>query len=114
MKDSADKRMQDAKTVTSKEVMLADAETVLQEHKDHLHAGVKEMQALEKLIQALHSECDFVVKYHSMRKEAREGTLDSLRKSKALISGADLSLLGSAVAQNSSSHLHDHKGTGFE
>ena len=46
-----------------------------------------------KYIESLHAECDFLVKYFDVRKEARTGEIDSLVKAKAVLSGADYSFL---------------------
>ena len=47
----------------------------------------------EKYIMELHQECDFLLKYYSIRKEAREGEVESLNNAKAVLSGADYSFL---------------------
>jgi len=49
--------------------------------------------ATMKYIQSLHSECDWLMKYFDVRKEARAAEIDSLVKAKAVLSGADFSLL---------------------
>merc|ERR1740130_1800567 len=47
-------------------------------------------------ISALHGECDWLLQYFDARKEARAGEIDSLGKAKAVLSGADFSLLQTA------------------
>ena len=53
----------------------------------------------EKYISSLHGECDWLLKYHEVRKEARADEIDALGKAKAVLNGADYSLL-----QRSHSH----------
>jgi len=93
MRDSSDKRRTDTKTLAEKESMKGDLEVSLskkdQDHKD----TTKELMATEEYIGALHAECDWLLKYFDMRKEARAGEIDSLIKVKAVLSGADFSLL---------------------
>jgi len=45
----------------------------------------------EKAIANLHGECDWLLKYFDVRKEARTGEIDSLKKAKDVLNGADYS-----------------------
>jgi hypothetical protein len=49
--------------------------------------------ATEKYIGNLHGECDWLLKYFDVRKEARTGEIDALGKAKAVLNGADYSLV---------------------
>jgi chromosome segregation ATPase len=93
MKDSAEKRAQDSKTLTEKEATLADLEATLESHKEAKVSTAKELMAVEGYIASLHAECDWLLKYFDVRKEARVEEIDSLGKCKAVLSGADYSLL---------------------
>merc|ERR1719384_1206439 len=93
MKDSADKRTVDSKSLTEKGSAKADAEAALQAHTLARADGAKELMATEKYISSLHAECDWLLQYFDARKEARAGEVDSLKKAKAVLSGADYSLL---------------------
>jgi len=93
MADSAEKRTTDTKNLADKTAAKADLEADLVESEAELKAGQKELMATLKYIQSLHSECDWLVKYFDVRKEARTGEIDSLVKAKAVLSGADYSLL---------------------
>merc|ERR1711988_884646 len=93
MKDSAEKRAQDSKTLTDKEGALADLEAALGDHKANLESTKKELSATNDYISNLHLECDFLLKYYDMRKEARTNEIDALEKAKAVLSGADFSLV---------------------
>merc|ERR1711997_244332 len=93
MKDSADKRTVDSKSLTEKGSAKADEEAALQAHTLARADGAKELMATDKYISSLHAECDWLMQYFDARKEARAGEVDSLAKAKAVLSGADFSLL---------------------
>jgi chromosome segregation ATPase len=93
MKDSAEKRAEDSKSITDKQGALADLETGLGQQKEDLASTKKELGATVQYISTLHNECDFILKYYDMRKEARAGEIDSLEKAVAVLNGADYSLV---------------------
>merc|ERR1711972_607817 len=93
MGDSAAKRTADSKSLTEKGSAKADTEAQLQAHAEAKAAGGKELMATMKYIASVHSECDWLLQYFDVRKEARAGEVDSLKKAKAVLSGADFSLL---------------------
>merc|ERR1712107_607320 len=93
MKDSAEKRAEDSKTLTGKEGALADLQTGLGDQKAELGSTQNELSATNQYIHSLHLECDWLLKYFDMRKEARDNEIDSLGKAKAVLSGADYSLV---------------------
>merc|ERR1712060_727220 len=69
MKDSAAKRTTDSKALSAKGSAKADAQA------------------------SLHAECDWLLQYFDARKAARAGEVESLKKAKAVLSGADYSLI---------------------
>jgi len=93
MKDSSDKRAEDSKMLTDKEGALADLQSGLQQQNADLSSTQKELAATQQYIHTLHLECDWLIKYYDMRKEARAAEIDSLGKAKAVLSGADFSLV---------------------
>jgi len=93
MADSAEKRAADSKSITVKEGEKADTETALSEQTETHKSTSKELMATLEYIQSLHADCDWLLKYFDMRKEARAGEIDSLKKAKAVLSGADFSLV---------------------
>merc|ERR1711957_577624 len=93
MKDAADKRTTDSMSLSEKQGAKADTESALEDHKGAKAAGVNELMATEKYISSLHAECDWLLQYFDVRKEARAGEVDSLKKAKAVLSGADYSLV---------------------
>jgi len=92
MTDSKNKRLKDTKALGMMKAEKADLEGELQKHKDAKKASSKELSATVSYIRALHGECDFLMKYHDVRKEARTSEIDALQKTKAILSGADYSL----------------------
>jgi len=93
MKDSADKRAEDSKSLTDKQGALADLKSGLEEQTAGLESTKKELAATNQYIHSLHLECDWLIKYFDMRKEARAGEIDALGKAKAVLSGADFSFV---------------------
>merc|ERR1712190_231070 len=97
MKDSAAKRTTDAKALTAKGAAKADMEAELQAHKGSVADGKKELMATHKYIASLHAECDWLLQYFDARQAARTGEIESLKQAKAVLSGADYSLLQQQV-----------------
>merc|ERR1719229_1351820 len=93
MKESAEKRAEDSKMVADKEGAKADLEGDLQAHKGALKETKEDLAATMKYIHDLHMECDWLLKYFDVRKEMRASEVDALGKAKAVLSGADFSLL---------------------
>jgi len=93
MADSAAKRAEDSKTLTDKEGALAQLHEMLDTQNSDQTSNTKTLQATLQYIDSLHAECDWLVKYFDMRKEARTNEIDALEKAKAVLSGADFSLV---------------------
>merc|ERR1719410_1926986 len=93
MKGSAAKRAADAKSITDKAAEKASFEESLQaEQESKADSSHKHMNTM-KLIASLHSECDFLVQYHDVRKQARADEVESLKNAKAVLRGSDYSFL---------------------
>ena len=93
MADSAEKRAADSKSLSDKEALKGDTADELVKMKDEHKSTVKELMATEEYISQLHAECDWLIQYFDVRKEARTGEIDALTKAKAVLSGADFSLV---------------------
>jgi len=93
IQDSADKRALDAKSVEEKEGTKADAEAKLLKDTEEKAATMKEAMATHEYLAEVHSDCDWLLTNFATRKEARAGEVDALTKAKAVLSGADYSLL---------------------
>merc|ERR1719410_2327056 len=102
MKESAEKRVTDSKSLSDKQGAKADTEKSLSDLSTEKKDTTGELFATLKYIQSLHTECDWLMKYFDMRKTARTGEIDSLVKAKAVLSGADYSFL----QMNSRGFLH--------
>merc|ERR1719182_895367 len=93
MADASEKRAQDSKAITYKESAKAETESELQANKDSKKSKMIEAMETAKYIGGLHQECDWLLKYYEARKSARTGEIDALGKAKAVLSGADYSLI---------------------
>merc|ERR1719324_2239489 len=95
VEDSAAKRAADSKSLAEKQGAKADAEAALvQANEDH-KSKTAEAMANAEYIHNLHQECDWLLSNFDVRKEARAGEVESLKNAKAVLSGADYSLLES-------------------
>merc|ERR1719352_1453523 len=79
-----------------KESAKADLEGTLVASKEEKAAKTKEAMATAQYLSEVHGDCDWLLSNFQVRKEARAGEIDSLKKAKAVLSGADYSLLQSA------------------
>jgi len=93
MTDAAEKRTADSKLLNEKESIKADTEADLEAKTSDKAAASAELMSTMKYISSLHLECDWLLKYFDVRKEARANEIDALGKAKAVLSGADYSLL---------------------
>lgn len=93
MSDSAAKRAQDSKSLTDKASAKAAEEEELQAETDTKAGTSKELAMTLQYIGELHGECDWLVKYYDVRKSARAGEVEALGKAKAVLNGADYSLV---------------------
>jgi len=93
MTDSANKRTKDSKLLSEKETIKAETEANLESSTEEKASTSKELMSTMQYIQSLHNECDFLLKYFDVRKEARTSEIDAMGKAKAVLQGADYSLL---------------------
>jgi len=98
MKDSSEERAMSTKMLAAKAENKANLEADLQGKKGELKSATKELMATQKYIMSLHTECDWLIQYFDVRKEARADEIDSLKNAKAVLSGASYSLLQEATA----------------
>merc|ERR1719410_2395349 len=95
MAESAAKRAGGSKALTDKEAASADLNSSLQGSEANKKSDTRELMGTMKYISSLKSECDWLLQYFDVRKQARTDEIDSLQKAKAVLSGADFSLLQS-------------------
>merc|ERR1719487_3123208 len=100
MSDASDKRALDSKAITDKQSAKAETETELESNKEAKKSKMIAAMENAKYTAGLHEECDWLLKYYEARKAARTGEIEALGKAKAVLSGADYSLV-----QTASTHL---------
>merc|ERR1719161_2379771 len=91
--DAAEKRAADSKTLEEKTSVKAGIEDEIVKN-SNAKAGVEaELMATKQYEADLHADCDFLIQNYDTRKEARANEIDALKKAKAVLSGADYSLV---------------------
>merc|ERR1719476_237785 len=93
MADSAAKRSSDSKLLSDKTSAKVDGEARLLADTEEKGTTEKKLMATLKVISSLHGECDWLLQNFDARKAARAGEVDSLKNAKAILSGADYSLI---------------------
>jgi len=93
MQDCTAKRAEDTKALNEKKGALAETETNLEAAKDSHKQATTDLMAVKKYLSELHGDCDWLLENFDIRKEARAGEIDALKKAKAVLSGANFSLL---------------------
>merc|ERR1719361_1432340 len=93
LSESKEKRAMDSASLTDKEAAKAQLEGDLQARADAKGSHEQELMATNEYIHSLHAQCDWLLKYFDVRKQARVDEIDALSKAKAVLSGADYSLL---------------------
>jgi len=101
VKDAADTRAADSLSIEEKETAKAGVEADLVKAGDAKAGAEDELMATKEYIADLHAECDWLMSNYDTRKEARAAEIDALKKAKAVLSGADYSL----VQMHHSRHL---------
>merc|ERR1719487_807939 len=105
MTDSAAKRGADSKSMEDKIAAKADAEAALEGHETTMASTEKELAATKAYIMSLHADCDFLVQYYDQRKEARASEIDAMGKAKAVLNGADYSLMQTSHSSKATKFL---------
>merc|ERR1719506_201631 len=93
MSDASEKRALDSKAITDNESAKAEAESNLQANKDSKASKTMEAMETAKYISGLHGECDWLLSNFDARQAARTGEIEALGKAKAVLNGADYSLV---------------------
>jgi len=90
---AADKRATDSKAIQEKQAVLAGKEEEL--HKLTLESKSRkgELMDANMYLADLHKDCDWLIQNYATRKEARANEIDAMNKAKAVLAGADFSLL---------------------
>merc|ERR1719160_648552 len=91
--DAADKRAADTKSVEEKSFQKAGLEDEIVKNGDAKAGLEAELMATKQYEMDLHADCDFLLQNFETRKGARTNEIDALKKAKAVLSGADYSLV---------------------
>jgi predicted nucleic acid-binding Zn-ribbon protein len=91
MADAKEKRAADSKSMSDAEGTLAETDEQMVTDKGTLKDKETELMETDKYLSTLHADCDFLIKYYDMRKEARTGEIDAMGKAKDVLNGADYS-----------------------
>merc|ERR1719272_2934682 len=76
MTDAAEKRSTDSKSIADKAKAKAQTGADLEASTEEKGATTKTLMATLEYIQSLHAECDWLIQYFEVRKEARTGEID--------------------------------------
>merc|ERR1719272_839612 len=87
------KRADDVKSIALKEAAKADLGADVEKLTAEKGATMKEALATTETIKDLHLDCDWLLSNFQTRKDARAGEVESLKNAKAVLSGADYSLV---------------------
>merc|ERR1719272_2248041 len=82
VKDSSEKRALDAQAIADKEGSKATLEQELLANQEDLKEAKYELMDTEKYIVDVHAECDWLLQHFDLRKEARTGEAEALKKAK--------------------------------
>merc|ERR1719276_822920 len=78
------------------EQFMADLEAKLLKDKEQKTVTMKEAMATHEYLADVHGDCDWLLSNFEARKTARAGEIDAITKGKAVLSGADYSLIQKA------------------
>lgn len=95
MNDSAKKRAADLKASAAKQAAKAEAEDGKVSDEASKMSEFKELTATKQYESQLHAECDWLMQNFDLRKQMRAEEMDNLKQAKAVLSGADFSLIQS-------------------
>merc|ERR1719240_1207239 len=80
-------------SIKEKEAAKAGLETSIVDMEAEHKGTMKEAMAKGEYLADLHGDCDWLLQNFEYRKEARAGEVEALKKAKAVLSGADYSLV---------------------
>jgi len=93
VKDTNNSVEEKNKDIIHKSEIKAKGEADLVQAKDDKDAVLLELEQLGNSKAELHSSCDFIVKNFEIRQTARDEEVEALKQAKAILSGADFSML---------------------
>jgi chromosome segregation ATPase len=81
----------DRKAIAEKTEQKSTAEGELSETEESQLANDAAIAKLEELLSAIHTDCDWLIKYFDIRQKSRAAEMDAIEEAKAILSGADFS-----------------------
>lgn len=79
----------DREAIAEKESQAAKASSDQSETEESQLANTESLDKLAELLQGLHNQCDFVIKYFDIRQQSRKEEMESIEEAKAILSGAN-------------------------
>merc|ERR1719171_2939407 len=93
LEEGAKKRAADLKSIAEKQSAKAGVEAEIVANTDAKTGAAEELMATKQYIAELHADCDWLIEKYQERKNARAAEVDALKNAKAVLSGADFSLV---------------------
>ena len=87
MSEAAVKRRQDSESLTDRQAAKTDLENSLERSIADKKSTSKDLMGTSQDISSRHAECDWLMTYFTVRKDARADEIHSLEKAKAVLSG---------------------------
>merc|ERR1719265_192651 len=77
--------------IAEKEKQVASAESEKSETEEAQLANQASLDKLAELLQGIHNQCDYILKYFDIRQTSRREEMDAIEEAKAILSGANFS-----------------------
>merc|ERR1719450_878485 len=81
----------DREAIAEKEKQVASASGEKSETEESQLANQAALDKLAELLQGIHNECDFILKYFDIRQKSRAEEMDAIEEAKAILTGANFS-----------------------
>merc|ERR1719389_858398 len=78
-------------SIAEKEKQVASTEGEKSETEESQLANQAELDKLAELLQGIHNQCDYILKYFDIRQKSRAEEIEAIGEAKAILSGADFS-----------------------
>jgi len=79
----------DREAIAEKEEQVASAKSEKSETEESQMANEASLGKLAELLQGIHNQCDFVLKYFDLRQKSRAEEMEAIEEAKAILSGAN-------------------------
>merc|ERR1719428_471758 len=81
----------DREAIAEKNKQAASTKAEKSETEESQLANQASLDKLAELLQGIHNQCDFILKYFDIRQKSRAEEMDAIEEAKAILSGADFS-----------------------